>query len=103
MQTSLFCVVLVCSWSHLWIKCHHNTGNSGPLSATIAQKKTKKNLHSLQKEKFGKPHAMLEGNGVLCTWRWNVKIILGSVCVCFFFFVEGGGAKIMPVLFQYTT
>lgn len=66
-------------------------------------KKKQKNLHSLQKEKFGKPHAMLEGNGVLCTWRWNVKIILGSVCVCFFFFVEGGGAKIMPVLFQYTT
>lgn len=49
---------VVCSRSRLWIKCYHNTVNSGPLSATIEQKK----LHSLQKrkKKFGKAHAMLE-------------------------------------------
>lgn len=52
------CVVLVCSWSHLWIKCYHNTVNSGPLSATIEQKK--KPALFAEKKKFWKPHAMLE-------------------------------------------
>ena len=40
---------------------------------------------------------MLEGNGVLCTRRWNVKIILGSMCVCVrvcvCVFFEGGELK----------
>lgn len=58
------------------------------------------NLHPLQKNKFWKPHAMLEVM-VCCVFGggMQVKIILGW-CIFYFF---GGVAKIMPVLFQYTT
>lgn len=50
---------------------------------------------------------MLEVNGVLCTLRWNLKIMPG-LCVFWgggFELGVGGarGPKIKPVLFGYTT